>query len=61
MLENEKGSCAGGVAARAATALLTTCSTCWKLHAPDAPLAFNPICSGCPGTSRSAHGCGVAP
>lgn len=61
MIENESGSRAGGGAPCPAEVLLTSCRACWKLHAPDEALAFNPLCSGCANTRRRTRSRGVAP
>jgi hypothetical protein len=61
MVEGERGSRAGGGAPHPAEVLLTSCGTCSKLHAPDEPLAFNPLCSGCAGTRPRTRRRGVAP
>jgi hypothetical protein len=33
--------------------LLVSCTWCERLHAPEDPLEFNPICSTCAGVART--------
>jgi len=44
----------GGHGTPPAASLLTICSGCHQLHAPDRPLAFHPVCRTCTVGARLA-------
>jgi hypothetical protein len=42
----------GSDRARASEAMLVSCAHCGRLHAPNSPLAFHPVCAACAAQRR---------
>jgi hypothetical protein len=52
MSESLKQEGSDRVRARASEAMLVSCAHCGRLHAPNSPLAFHPVCAACAAQRR---------